>query len=507
MLWLKAWLQESAIKGPRCMDGGLVREMRLSKQECSQITLGGDPVAPGCEAELLTAPGLTTPFMSLKEATTNTSKNLPPLPQESDYFYDEYIDYPYNETAVQEKEKLALKVINESGATTTKKPGNTPTLYAAPNKNKTKTQVTNSPSSSGFTFFGVPLPSLNALLGTTGRKNDVTSSAPPMTAQRKSAIVNANAPRGGVFPPVMPEIQTGGFVPIVPGMDGGFKPMMVPPTVSSESVHREVQTVFNHTEPLVGDGNTKRQYDVNSTKSETVYEIRASDTVEKVTKTPDFEATTQVSVAASTLPQINDNEINRTSLEMRNFTETKNFEDIFKETIDLPYSTTSSYEQAVLIEEMMEENFTSTNNKKHEATTRTTTEVPKQNLVQEQVLKKPENNTATPLTSLLIPGGQQQRFKPPVGRSTITKVLSPHAPPLSSSLKVTDALLEKDEIITEANSILDKENQDTSWYFTNYNKSNVQPFIGQSLYKSGGFCVKPVIGVAFCLLLTTLCCL
>lgn len=502
MLWLKAWLQESAIKGPRCMDGGLVREMRLSKQECSQVTPGGDPVAPGCEAELLTAPGIGPPFMSLKDATTNTSKNLPPLPQESDYFYDEYIDYPYNETAVQEKEKLALKVINDSAAatTTTKKPGNTPTLYAAPNKNKTKTQVTNSPSSSGFTFFGVPLPSLNALLGTTGRKNDVT---PPMTAQRKSAIVNVNA-RGGVFPPVMPEIQTGGFVPIVPGMDGGFKPMMAPPTVSSESVHREVQTVFNHSEPLLGGGNTKRQYDVNSTKSETVYEIRASDTVEKVTKKSDFEDTTQVNVAASALP---DSEINHKSIEMHNFTETENFEDIFKETIDLPYSTTSSYEQAVLIEEMMEENFTSSNNKKHEATTTTTTtEAPKENVVVEQVLKKQENNTATPLTSLLIPGGQQQRFKPPVGRSTITKVVSPHAPPLSSSLKITDALLEKDEIITEANSVLDKENQDTSWYFTNYNKTNVQPFVGQSLFKSDGSHLKS-IGVTLCLMLSILCCL
>lgn len=467
MLWLKAWLQESAIKGPRCVDGGLVREMRLSIQECSQTvsTTANDPVAPGCEAELLTAPALGVPFMNLK--TTNTTKNLPPLPQESDYFYDEYIDYPYNETAIKEKEKLALKAANET-ITITKKPiGNTPTIYAAPNKNKTKNQVVNSPSSSGFTFFGVPLPSLNALLGTsTGRKNDVT----PM-AQRKSAIINANG-----LPPTLPEIQTGGFVPIVPGMDGGFKPMLVE-NGSIGNIYTQTQTILNKSEPLDGSLNTKRQYDVNSTKMETVYEFRATDTVEKVTKKPD---------PLNTLPEnnTNDNETNRTKIEMHNFTETENFEDVFKETIDLPYSTTAAYEQSVLIEEIMEENFT----------TLTTTELPKQKLLIEDIKR---NNSATSLTSLLIPGGQQQHFKNPPGRSTITKVSSPHAP-LSSSLTVTDDdLQKKEEIVTEASNDLEKQNQDTSWYFTNYNKTNVESFIGQGFYKSDGFRAKSFVGLFY----------
>lgn len=496
MLWLKAWLQESALKGPRCINGGLVREMRLSKQECLKTQPNSDPVAPGCEAELLTAPGfgnsqIYPPSMSLKNA--NSTKNLPPLPQESDYFYDEYIDYPYNETAVKEKEKLALNAINDN--TTTKKPyGNTPTIYAASNMNKTKNPVTSSPSSSGFTFFGVPLPSLNSLLGTTtGRKND--GATQPPTAQRKSAIVSRGNNR--VSPPTVPEIQTGGFVPIVPGMDSGFKPMIMGNVtqvnvskiekIPTQNVLTKTHTiVMNESKPI--EGNTKRQYDVNHTQTETVYEIRASDTIETLTRKPNYDVTTKQTEINTDTPKNNTSEMNSTTLEIRNFTEIEKFEDIFKETIDLPYSSTSSYEESILIDETMEENFTSSVNNKE-----ITTEMPKQ----KDTIRS--NHTPTPLTTLLIPDNQQQ-FKHPPGRSTITKVSSPHAP-LSSSLKVTDAggaspLLQKDEIITEANAVLDKENQDTSWYFTNYNKTNVQSFVGQSnFYKSYGSRCKSSIGV------------
>lgn len=504
MLWLKAWLQETALKGPRCHDGGLVREMRLSKQECLQTTQVNDPVATGCEAELLTAPGLGgfTPYMNLKDANTTKNKDLPPLPQESDYFYDEYIDYPYNETAVKEKEQLALKAINE----TTKKPttiqhGNTPTIYAAPKTNATKV-ATNSPSSSGFTFFGVPLPSLNALLGatTTARKNDVA------TAQRKMAIVQpvTSTSTNRVFPPTVPEIQTGGFVPIVPNAVGGFKPMTMAGDLNLNRTNNAMpnENVVTKTESFVNnqsqpfDGSTKRQYDVNSTKTETIYEIRASDTVETVTKKADLVGSTTQNVV---LPQKNNtSETSSSKLEIHNFTETEKFEDFFKETIDLPYSTTSSYERGVLIDEIIEENFNSPAEK--------TTERP-ESLSNE--LQKRENNTATPLTTLLIPSGEQSFKHPPPGRSTITKVLSPHAP-LSSSLKVTDvgvsALLQKDDIITEASTVLDKDKQDTSWYFTNYNKTNVEPYVGQSnFYKSNAFDFRSSVEFKFLLIVIGIC--
>lgn len=427
------------------MDGGLIREMRLTKQECSHPAANSDLVAPGCEAELLTAPGLQqvfTPFMNLKQNATKIKQ----LPQESDEYYDD----EYNDAKNESIHYVA---------------GDTPTIYAATNKNKTKSPpkvVVNSPSSSGFTFFGVPLPSLNNLLGT-GRKNDVQP-----TAQRKAAIVNLTSRgngRGKVFPPTVPEIQTGGFVPIIPG-SGGFKPMLNITQENNLMKTPPVNDIQNRTytekrEPLQS---TKRQYDVNNTKSETVYEIRASDNVEKTTERPNLSTTTNVT------PQIalNETEINKTILEIYNYTNGESFNQTFKETNeDLPYSTTTSYEEGILIDELIEENASSS------------------------VRDKEETTNHTPLTSLLVPGGQQPQIKPPAGRSTITKVTSPHAAankPLSSSLKVTDvgisALLQKDDIITEPPNVFNddddvkKANQDTSWYFTNYNRSNIESYVG-----------------------------
>lgn len=453
------------------MDGGLLREMRLSKQHCSNEQRGGDPVAPGCEAELLTAPGLQQTFMNLKTNTTKI-KELPQTGDESEYFYDEYSDYPTNETVEQEK-----LLQNKTKHYIT---GNTPTLYAEI-KNKTKSPdgpkvVMNSPSSSGFTFFGVPLPSLNSLLGA-GRKSD----AQP-TAQRKAAIVNLTSRgngRGSAALPTLPEIQSGGFVPIVPG-SGGFKPM-INLTVTPTTQNIYSQTHFNKSEPLQSSTSTKRQYDVNNTKTETVYEIRASDTVEKTTQTPSFIVTTT-----------QESEINKSEIEIRNFTKSETFENTFKETNEeLPYSTTTIYEETLLMDDLIEENASMSYRRK-EITNET------HNIAQE-VTTLVSNITPTTLTTFLIPDGQQPQkmnFKPPAGRSTITKVTSPHASankPLSSSLKVTDtASVQKDDIITEAANVLDvtndENNKDMSWYFTNYNKSNLEPYVGyKNFYKSGGF--------------------
>jgi hypothetical protein len=47
MMWLQAWLKEaSSEEGPRCADGSLLKEARLSRQDCRNIDT---PVA-GCEA-------------------------------------------------------------------------------------------------------------------------------------------------------------------------------------------------------------------------------------------------------------------------------------------------------------------------------------------------------------------------------------------------------------------------------------------------------------------------
>ncbi|XP_065164593.1 protein artichoke isoform X2 [Atheta coriaria] len=310
LLWLRAWLQEQQLMGPRCLDGTLLREVRLSRQECQAEERHNDPVAPGCEAELLTAPGsygtsqvYTQQWQNLRhpnKTKQHFDKNqLAPSPEESDYFYDEYIDYPYNETLVhaQKHGQQHQQQQQQTGANQNKKfssphliPGDTPVIYAASSKNRTKVPdtpkgVVGSPSSSGFTFFGLPLPSLNLnnLLGAGSNRVDKGKMAPPNlppigpgvsvggalggnlpNAERKAAIVNkpnkGNTPQLpplppipslpqtlptvasrpppppdlperhniiGMMPPSHPEIYMGGFVPLLPG-SGGFTPMESP---------------------------------------------------------------------------------------------------------------------------------------------------------------------------------------------------------------------------------------------------------------------------------------
>lgn len=52
MLWLRGWLQQASSEGPRCADGSLFKEIRLSRQDC-QRERQIDPIHPGCEAEMI----------------------------------------------------------------------------------------------------------------------------------------------------------------------------------------------------------------------------------------------------------------------------------------------------------------------------------------------------------------------------------------------------------------------------------------------------------------------
>ena len=52
MLWLRGWLQQASAEGPRCADGSLFKEIRLSRQDCMRDR-SIDQVSPGCENELI----------------------------------------------------------------------------------------------------------------------------------------------------------------------------------------------------------------------------------------------------------------------------------------------------------------------------------------------------------------------------------------------------------------------------------------------------------------------
>lgn len=104
LVWMSSWLQKiSASAGPKCVDGTFIREMRLSREDC--LTPKVDPVAPGCEEYTTTTASpfnttlITTGLSSnmSKENNAKLGNNLAPLPEESDYFYQDYVDYhPHN---------------------------------------------------------------------------------------------------------------------------------------------------------------------------------------------------------------------------------------------------------------------------------------------------------------------------------------------------------------------------------------------------------------------------
>lgn len=68
MLWLRGWLQQASSEGPRCADGSLFKELRLSRQDCQRERYV-EPVHPGCEAEMI---NVASPSVSSSGKLTHT---------------------------------------------------------------------------------------------------------------------------------------------------------------------------------------------------------------------------------------------------------------------------------------------------------------------------------------------------------------------------------------------------------------------------------------------------
>ncbi|XP_044750266.1 protein artichoke-like [Coccinella septempunctata] len=272
VLWLKVWAEESSTMGPHCSGGSLVRELKLSPSYCKQKPPRDVP--NDCEETSNRFSQVPSKYPNLRNISTEHKTNvLAPLPQESEYFYDEYVDYPFNESLslVSNEEvgvldrflRLNHSSLMEHEVSSHVIPGDTPTLYAAPSKNRTKPdipkEVPHSPSSSGFTFFGVPLPSINfgQLLGgnkDNAAKSDHTMKSLVPVADRKVAIMNVPVMRATTarnfyrLPPSTPFIETGGFRPILPG-EGGFRPIFETTTLETDGRRTEITTkVWTSTE-------------------------------------------------------------------------------------------------------------------------------------------------------------------------------------------------------------------------------------------------------------------
>ncbi|KAB0797932.1 hypothetical protein PPYR_08925 [Photinus pyralis] len=487
ILWFKAWLEESSILGPKCNDGSLLREMRLSYQDCDRENRQPEVISPECATEFLYNAHLLPPPPYSQE---NQQR---PSPEESDDFYEDFIDYPYNETS------LMVNINNETTETSQSShyiSGDTPTIYAASSKNKSKihppvTQNVNkitstAPSNSGFTFFGVPLPSLNLNLNNlwsrgNGRKAEIVKLPSALIAERKSAIVNkVPYTARNFYPPTIPEIESGGFVPLLPGT-GGFTPIINPQyvqtkkqylnetrdmsiettseitlsdyvvddTIKSSStviniVSLSSQTPTSTTESVY----TKAPVHLSKPTEKTVPSKQIQETQNTTTKAEDKTIqTTQAELGKLVLR--NGNEDSTSTASNTDSTPTMNrFEDIFKvfvENVSLP-STYTTITMPV-------------------STALTT------------------KNATTSLTNLITFGELQSHFRPH-GRSTITKVQSPRisgTSPLLSDEKITFANAREPKTSRLDGSASLKsisKNKDMSWYYSNYNKTKLEPYIG-----------------------------
>ncbi|CAK9812555.1 Protein artichoke [Anthophora plagiata] len=552
MLWLRGWLQQASSEGPRCADGSLFKEIRLSRQDC-QRERQIDPIHPGCEAELIdTAPypvsssiyGATemVPLrMNLKDSSTRNPSNY----QDADYFYPEYPDY-------QDSQNSTSNVTYSSVTATTILP--TIATNTVPTLEKSQSVLNNtvpvkkatvmppSPSSSGFTFFGVPLPSINFnLWGNSGRKSE-----------RKNS--NSGRPGRGryrTFPPTEPEIHRGGFVPLPRGQ-GGFVPIVDPRLTYERQVKNESSKVQNSSvvqeerkrwksgngtvvkierthprtsKPKVGTkereelstvsvneqdsrwhvtGTRKNSPVINSTKT-TDSSTAADESTQEANETP---VSTEIDSGEDSqmnkkLNQIEEKQQTEVASRIvwttpRIVLETAGDVSIRETSTDVSGSEKNNWDSDGI--EFLETTSSPINNRSDaiDDTSSFTTErstfhssFPENRKNFSSVSQISRETEASALSAFLVPGGQVPSVPNlrPLGRPTITKVPSPRIGLSSEPEKqksVAEAVqrnVKNDEKLFDKDGSLNEnaeviEDNPFNWYFQHYNDTNIEPYVG-----------------------------
>lgn len=528
ILWLRAWYQETDslthYPGPRCRDGTMLRESRLSRSECqtdersNNIPLTnehGDLFARQINYDECEADGFDEPV-----------SNYPPSsPIDSEYFDDQYIDYPINETHAA--------ISNSSGPIPSYGP--TP-LDVAPGTNLSNTilnynkhqqllqQQQQSPGSQ-FTFFGMPLPSLNiGNLWNNGRSANNRANNRAATGTKGKARVQVYRPEDlEIFKflnqrdpqtdkkidprernslqtipdrqfdsdnfPYRPYFQTpfvepkpiekGGFVPIMPGAAGGFTPIQNPyesttdnaTTASGENQPSE-STFVNVQQNSTDEWNVRPEAPILS-ESPKVIDVETehqSDSELPISNNEESFAGTETTKGTTLSP-------------LQNF-----LADLTAPRYEVPQSTTLTYAESTL--RPAEQSVTEPSS--------TTYRAPPY---------LPESATSTinkyvdspsSLSKLAAPGAQLANYRPP-GRSTITKIFSSTPIPVAEEYQRTTSDMRNDNKNSNLNEIgsvtatdatpdetTRKANMD--WYYANYNKTVDEGYddIGLNRLRSAG---------------------
>ncbi|XP_036326494.1 protein artichoke-like [Rhagoletis pomonella] len=209
MQWLSVWLQETNFPypGPKCQDGRLLRASRIDRSLCSQFEDTNQRTGTASGSSFSSDNSNHLPLLNehgdifqrdFQEDFNDECEgnNIPPgerpLAGESEYFYDQYVDYtPSNETSsATDAPSTHTNAASNSVLSTQKKPpiaSNVDLNNTILNTNyfkKPPPQPGGTQASSPFTFFGYPIPalSLGRFFGTgqRGRKDrgEKTSTTP-----------------------------------------------------------------------------------------------------------------------------------------------------------------------------------------------------------------------------------------------------------------------------------------------------------------------------------------
>lgn len=458
LMWLKSWLHESTSIGPKCADGSHVKSMPFTRLDCQGIPMNNDELK-SCivnENEAL-LPNLATSqvFSSLDKIKDYSNKaNNRPTPEESEYFYDEYVDYPYNES-------LGLN----NDVNFAEKHQKNPTLHMGI-KNYTNKDPSSTPvPSSGFTFFGMPLPSLDmGKLWNTGRKIDWAD--------------NQNSRKSNNFVSEQPKFETGGFAPILPTTAGGFTPIPNP------NVNKTQKINSNHSSTnIISNLNMDQNISFTDT-SQPNKVVNTTATHKKVmTEIHELEAFID-----------NDNKTQMT------YNRTKNVEE--QKTDPNQVSKYNFVESNVTITQVTEkEGILITTDTSNDMSLQTWLDTSTVNYVSSTpfTTKSPmrkHTDSPTALSAILVPSDEEILRKNVKNRpATITKVNMPHLEPYElqdsySPINNREAKTRFSES-TNAASTKTRETNGKDWYYKNYNNSNLEPYVAPGVQaESKGFTVK-----------------
>lgn len=387
-----------------------------------------------------------------------------PSPEESDYFYDDYVDYPLNETVI-EGIKHEIGMMNNR---THDNLGGIPVLYAG-TKNMTHKQppATPKPPSGGFTFFGMPLPAIDVgKFLNTGRKIDWP--------------VNKNAEGSKIYQVTeAPKFETGGFSPMLPTTSGGFMPMPDPTVKMSEVTASQEGEV---------------RYSSKGSTEQTIVEVSTKPTVNRVeSNTTNHKMKSEIHELEAFVDDDNNTHVA--------YNRTKNIEE---QKIDP--NNLSKYN-------LMESNVTITHATEKEGlliTTDTTNDISLQTWMEsstmtyssstavtsKQPMKKHIESQPTALSAVLLPKNAEAAAVDYGKRpATITKVNMPHME--HNDLRDSFSPVSNREAKTRFSDSMSLGNTRTrqvdgkDWYYKNYNNSNLEPYVAPGVHASSVLLVSP----------------